>query len=96
MRLSPLLSYKIDFLANLSDEYNQRFGKTVSVSFKTFPIAPKDRYLYSSRESRQTQVIPSSLPVVLGLLSVNTDSTNIDICELDQAEYLRFLGKQHS
>jgi len=50
LRLNPLLSYTIDFLPALRDEYGQGLPKKNTFSFKTGPIAAKDRYLYSSAE----------------------------------------------
>ena len=68
----------------------------VSFSLTTLPIDEKDIYLYSSAQSSETQVIPSSLPIVLGVLSVNADDTNIDVCEMDQTGYISFLTKRNN
>ena len=65
-------------------------------SLTTLPINEKDIYLYSSAQSSETQVIPSSLPIVLGMLSVNADDTNIDVCEMDQTGYISFLTKRNN
>ena len=90
LRLNPLLAYKIDFLPTLLDEYGQHVSRLVSFSVKTGPIDPKDQYLYSSAAGGQTQVIPSSLPIILGLISANIDSAHIEVCEMDQEGYIAF------
>lgn len=93
LRLNPNLAYKIDFQQALKDEYNQQLPKVTSFSLKSGPTAEKDKFLYSSLEWSQTQVIPSNLPIVLGLLSVNTDEADIDVCEFDQDGYISMLNR---
>lgn len=94
-RLNPLQAYKVDFPTSMIDEYAQKLATPFSATIKTGPINPIDRYLYSSIESwSQTQVIPSSLPLVIGTLSINTDSANILACEMNQDEYLSLLVSQ--
>ena len=71
-------------------------SQKISFSLTTLPIDEKDIYLYSSAQSSETQVIPSSLPIVLGVLSVNADDSNIDVCEMDQTGYISFLTKRNN
>ena len=71
-------------------------SQKISFSLTTLPIDEKDIYLYSSAQSSETQVIPSSLPIVLGVLSVNADDMGIDVCEMDQTGYISFLTKRNN
>ncbi len=96
LRLNPLLAYTISFLPALTDVYGQSLAKSVPFTVKTGVIADADRYLYSGAGWMETQVIPSSLPIVLGLLSVNADAANIEACEMDQSEYISFLWQQRN
>ncbi len=91
LRLDPERPYSITFGTPITDTYNQHLAKPTAFTTKTGPISPKDQYLYSSLNGNQTQVIPSTLPVILGLLSINIDTANIDVCEMDQQEYLKYL-----
>ncbi len=94
LRLDPERPYSITFGTPITDTYNQHLAKPTAFTTKTGPISPKDQYLYSSLDDNQTQVIPSTLPIILGLLSVNIESANIDVCEMNQEEYLKYLNWQ--
>lgn len=90
-RLEPLKDYTIVMPANLEDRYGNKLGKDVSFKVKTGNIDPKDIYLYSSL-GKPVQIIPNNLPIVLNLLSVNTDRANVEVCEMDANGYKDYLN----
>ncbi len=47
-------------------------------------------YLYSSL-NKPVQVIPNNLPIVLNLMSINTTSANVEVCEMNTAGYRDYL-----
>lgn len=81
-RLEPQKNYTIVVPANLEDMYGNKLGKDVSFPVKTGNVDPKDIYLYSSL-GKPVHIIPSNLPIVLNILSVNTDRANVEVCEMD-------------
>lgn len=89
-RLEPKRQYSIIFPANLENLYGDSLGKDVSFSVTSTDIAKKDLYLYSSL-NRSVQVIPSTLPIVLNLQSINANSANVEICEMDKEGYKHYL-----
>lgn len=90
-RFEPQKNYSIVIPANLEDMYGNKLGKDVSFSIKTGNIDPKDIYLYSSL-NKPVQIIPSNLPIVLNVLSVNTDRANVEVCEMDANGYKDYLN----
>lgn len=90
-RLEPRKEYSVVIPANVEDIYGNRLGKDVSFKIRTTDIDPKDIYLYSSL-NRPVQIIPNNLPIVLSLLSVNTTSANMEVCEMDANGYRDYLS----
>lgn len=90
-RLKPQKDYSIVVPANIEDAYGNKLGKDISFKVKTGNINPKDIYLYSSL-GKPVQVIPNNLPIVLNLLSVNTTSANMEVCEMDVNGYRDYLN----
>lgn len=88
-RLEPQKEYSITVPATLEDIYGNKLGKDISFKVKTGDIDKKDIYIYSSL-GKPVQIIPSNLPIVLNLLSVNTDRANIEVCEMDAAGYMDY------
>lgn len=74
--------------------YGNKLGKDVSFQIKTIDIAPKDIYLYSSL-NKPVQIIPKNLPIVLNLMSINTDRANVEVCEMDMIGYREYLSKNY-
>lgn len=72
--------------------YGNKLEKDVSFSVKTGKIDAKDIYLYSSF-TRAIQIIPSNLPVVLNILSINSDTANTEVCEMDIDGYIDYLSR---
>ena len=89
-RLEPQKDYSIVIPATLEDVYGNKLGKDVSFQVKTGNIDKKDIYIYSSL-SKPVQIIPNTLPIVLNLMSVNTDLANIEVCEMDTTGYKDYL-----
>ena len=90
--MEPQKDYSIVIPAALEDFYGNKLEKDTSFKVKTGNIADKDIYLYSSLD-RQVQIIPSNLPIVLNMLSVNTTSANMEVCEMDMEGYRDYLSK---
>lgn len=94
-RLEPQKNYSIVIPASMEDIYGNRLGKDVSFKVKTGNIDPKDVYLYSSM-SKPVQIIPNKLPIVLNLLSINTTSANVEVCEMDINGYKNYLSNGYN
>jgi hypothetical protein len=91
-RLIPKTSYAFAVSALARDAYGSRIKSSVNLGTFVAPdVSDKDRYLYSSA-LREINVIPSDVPIVVGMRSVNIDSAIVGACETDEAEYFRFVA----
>ena len=99
LRLNPDRPYTITFGTGLIDMYHTPLSKPIIFSAKTGPTALKDQYLYDSYDDTYgslTKVIPSDLPIVLGLSSVNLDRIDLQACELTESQYIQYILKDSS
>lgn len=91
LRLNPNTAYTLTFGSGFHDAYGNRLGTSRSFSFTSVDIAPTDRLLYSSY-SKDIEVIPSDLPIVMNLLTANLDSVTVDICEMNEKNYIAYMS----
>lgn len=95
-RLNPLMDYTIQFTPWFTDTYWQKLSKNTEFKAKTGPIPNTDKYIYSSNEWNTTQVIPSGIPITQAILSVNIESADLSVCELDVDGYLKYLTQKNT
>ena len=94
-RFEPQKTYSIVIPETFEDVYGNKLGKDATFTVKTGNIDPKDLYLYSSL-NKPVQVIPSDLPIVLNILSLNADTANTEVCEMDTAGYRDYLSNGYN
>jgi len=46
--------------------------------------------------SKEINVIPSEVPIVFNMQSVNVDNANFEICEMDMNGYMNYLQKRYT
>lgn len=92
VRLIPKTTYVFSIPQGVRDVYGTSVSNTVNLgSFSSPDVAEKDRYLYSNA-LREVNVIPSNVPIVVGMRSVNLDTLTMSVCETNEAEYFGFLA----
>ena len=89
------MSSQIKASAELRDMFGQTLERAFEKSVTVGAVGPEDKYLYTTA-SRDIQTIPSDLPVVVGLQSVNITSAKIEVCELDERGYMDYLIRQYT
>lgn len=88
-RLNPNITYELS-ISNLEDKYSNTLKTPFKKEVKTWNIKEKDKYVYSSF-STFSNVYPDNLPIVLNFQSVNTDDLFVDICEMWEENYIKYL-----
>ncbi len=90
-RFQPHSSYDLRIKPTLGDQVGnpiaQPFEKKGIVAGD---IKDADKYVYSP-VSKNINVIPSSLPIIANLQTINLNEVNIEICETDIAGYADYL-----
>ncbi|MFA5917809.1 MAG: MG2 domain-containing protein [Candidatus Gracilibacteria bacterium] len=92
-RLNPNTSYKIQIKNTLEDMYANTIYKPFEIDVKTGEIAEKDKYLYISL-SKETNLIPINLPLVVNLQTINLDNINVEVCEMDKNGYIDYVSNR--
>lgn len=88
-RLNPNTAYKLSTKQTLEDEYWNTIQSPFETSIKTWNIQDKDKYLYTSL-SKEVNLIPTSLPLVVNLQTINLDNVDIDVCIMDNNWYIDY------
>jgi len=88
-RLNPNSEYKLSAKNILEDEYGNKLSKPFETNFKTWNIQDKDKYLYIWL-NKEINLIPTSLPLVVNLQTINLDNIDIEVCEMDKDGYIDF------
>ncbi len=88
-RLNPNTNYKLTISNLTEDKYWNSLWNPFSIKAKTWDIKDWDKYLYVSL-SKEINLIPKSLPIILNLQTVNEDNVTIDVCEMDKNWYIDY------
>jgi uncharacterized protein YfaS (alpha-2-macroglobulin family) len=83
-RLNPLTSYKLNF--DLRDIYGNKAPK-IEKEFTTEKIQDKDKFIYIGHPEINT--IPSNLPLVFNVQTINIAQAVIDVCVMTIEEYVK-------
>lgn len=93
-RLNPNTHYSFSIDSTLEDYYGQKLAVKKSYSVDSKDIKASDRYLYVGVD-RDRNTLPDTVPFVVGLLSVNLEKAQFQVCEMDQIQYLEYLSKRY-
>lgn len=85
-RLNPNSKYKITISKDLEDIYWNKLGKDISNEVVTKSLSPIDKYIYSSL-NKDINVIPSNLPIIIDIQSINLDKVDVEICQMNVEGY---------
>lgn len=88
-RLNPYTKYQIFVNPNIIDKYGNKLGSDFSKQVETQWLQEIDKYLYTSI-NKPVNVIPSNIPIILDLQTINLEEANIDICQMDINGYLEY------
>jgi len=83
-RLNPSSTYTVKFTPK------DIYGNTLSAITKTFTtgkMKDKDKFLYIGYPEKNT--IPSNVPLLVNVQSINTDTANIAVCGMSVEQYLQ-------
>jgi hypothetical protein len=86
-RLNPNSNYELNILNDFEDRYWNKLSNIVNFNQTTSNILDKDKYLYSS-VSKDINVIPNNLPIVINLQTINLDNVVLDVCEMDEQWFI--------
>ncbi|MDD3302064.1 MAG: MG2 domain-containing protein [Candidatus Gracilibacteria bacterium] len=89
-RLNPNSEYKIGIKTTFSDVYGSNLKNNFEQNVKTGNIEDKDKYLYISL-TKDVNLIPLNLPLVVNLQTINLDNIDINVCELDKDGYIDYV-----
>ncbi len=92
-RFNPNSSYNIHIKSWLKDKYENKLKNDFNKNIKTWEIDIKDKYLYSSL-NKDVNVIPSNIPIIINLQSINIAKANIEVCELNLDWYLDYANNK--
>lgn len=88
-RLNPKTEYKLES-KNLEDLYWNTLNTPISLSFKTWELKNKDKYVYSNF-TKFSNVFPKNLPIVLNFQTINSDSIFVRVCSMNDEGYKDYL-----
>lgn len=91
-RLAPFTSYGVSILSGLKDDFGNTLDKAYSYNIKSGDIKESDKYLYSSF-SKQVNIIPSDLPTVIDIQSINLNKASLEVCEMNVIWYNDYLTR---
>jgi len=94
-RLNPKSTYSLIVEDSFVDIYNNSLENTLEYKVETKDILDKDKYLYSGL-SNDVNTIPDDLPIVMNLQSINNSTAHIEICEMDEWNYIYHLGNRYN
>jgi len=89
-RLNPNSEYKIWIKTTFSDVYWSNLKNNFEQNVKTWNIEDKDKYLYISL-TKDVNMIPINLPLVVNFQTINLDNIDINVCELDKDWYIDYV-----
>jgi len=92
-RLNPNSEYDIKIKEDLQDSYWNIISSEYSKKVITWDIKDTDKYIYSS-VNNDLNVIPSNLPIVINVQTINLDQINLDVCELDELWYIDYMNNR--
>lgn len=90
-RLNPSSTYTLKFTVN--DIYGNTLPP-ITKKFATNKIQDKDKFLYIGYPDKNT--VPSDVPLIVKVQSINTDTANIAVCTMDIEKYLANKNKSQS
>ncbi len=93
-RLNPHSSYLLAIENNFVDIYNNSLENTLEYKVETKDILDKDKYLYSGL-SNDVNTIPDNLPIVMNLQSINNSEAHVEVCEMDEINYIYHLANRY-
>jgi len=73
----------------MTDKYGSSLASEFSKPITSGALKETDKYLYSSL-TKEVNVIPSQLPIVMNVQSININSAAIEVCEMGVAEYQNY------
>lgn len=88
-RFNPYTKYTINLSAKIKDRYGNQLGKDFIEEVETKWLQEIDKYLYTSM-NKPLNVIPSNIPIVLDLQTINMEEATINICQMDISGYLDY------
>lgn len=88
-RLNPNSKYELNILNNFEDKYWNKLSSKITNKEITGNILDKDKYLYSS-VSKDVNIIPNNLPIVVNLQTINLDKIELEVCEMDELWFIDY------
>ena len=88
-RLNPNSEYKLIINNEFEDKYWNKLDNKIEKKWKTGDILDKDKYLYSS-VSKDINVIPNNLPIVVNLETINLNKVELEVCEMDEKWFIDY------
>lgn len=88
-RLNPNTTYKINVNSDLEDEFGNNPSNKFDTELKTGDIQDKDKYLYISL-NKEINLIPTKVPMVVNLQTINLDSIDVEVCFLDNNQFIYY------
>lgn len=88
-RLSPNMWYDLN-IAWLKDIYWNTQKTIFKNSYKTTDLKESDKYVYTSF-ANNTNVFPTSVPVVVNIQTINTKKVWVEVCEMNDLDYKTYL-----
>jgi len=92
-RLNPNTDYELKIKNDFEDKYWNKLDNLYTKKVKTGNILEKDKYLYSW-VSKDINVIPNNLPIIINLKTINLEKVNLWVCEMDELWYMDYV-KNH-
>ena len=83
-RLNPSTSYTLQF--TVKDIYGTKLAP-ITKTFVTGKMHDKDKFLYMGYPDKNT--IPSTVPLIVNIQSINTPTANISVCAMNVEQYLQ-------
>lgn len=93
-RLAPNESYKLD-IKNLTDVYSNSQNESFSRDLKTWNLKESDKFVYLSFVN-EVAVFPKTVPVVLNIQTVNTPNVAVEVCQMDEKNYINYLINRYN
>ena len=84
-RLNPYTEYTFAIDTQLTDDFGNQLGQSISRTISSQAIDPRDKYVYNAHEYHS--LIPDSVPLMTNIQTINVDSVDLDICEMTIDEY---------
>lgn len=90
--LNPKTKYTLMWNSNLEDKYGNKLSQSYQKDYTTWEIKDSDKYVFLSL-NKDINLIPSNLPLVINLQTINLDKINFEVCEMDAKSYMQATRK---